>query len=48
VQLRVAAANMLRRDYDTANTVLAAQADETADAVTRTFMSWTTRVEIKF
>jgi iron complex outermembrane receptor protein len=46
VQLRVAASNMLRRDYETANTATGSM-DETADVVTRTFVAWTTRLEIK-
>jgi len=48
VQLRVAASNMLRRDYETANAVIAGPTDQTADAVTRTFLAWTTRLEVKF
>jgi len=47
VQLRAAASNMTRRDYETANAVTG-PTDETADVVTRTFVAWTTRLEIKF
>jgi outer membrane receptor for ferrienterochelin and colicins len=47
VQLRIAASNMLRLDYETANSVESAQIDETADAFTRTFLAWTARLEIK-
>jgi outer membrane receptor for ferrienterochelin and colicins len=48
VQLRVAGSNLLRRNYQTANAVSSDSVDQTADVVTRTFVAWTARLEIKF
>jgi outer membrane receptor for ferrienterochelin and colicins len=48
VQLRLAAANLLHRDYLTGNEVIADGTDQLADVVARTYIAYTARLEIKF
>jgi len=51
VRLRVSVSNALHKDYETSNTVLmetpTGTAFEDADAVARTYIAWTVRLEIK-
>jgi iron complex outermembrane receptor protein len=50
-RLRVSVSNALHRDYETSNTVLldtpAGPASEDADAVARSYIAWSVRLEIK-
>ncbi len=47
-RLRLAASNLLHRDYLTANAVLVpGQADQTAEVYNRSYMAWTLRLELK-
>jgi iron complex outermembrane receptor protein len=51
VRLRVSVSNALHKDYETSNAVLldtpAGTASEDADAVARTYIAWSVRLEIK-
>jgi iron complex outermembrane receptor protein len=48
VQLRIAAANLLHRDYFTGNEVDADGTDQLAEVDARTYIAWTARLEIRF
>jgi iron complex outermembrane receptor protein len=48
VQLRLAIANLLHRDYITGNTVSSDVTDQTANVLARTYVAWTARLEVKF
>jgi len=47
-QLRLSAANLLHANYDTGSGYVFGSIDQTAETITRTFLSWSARLEIKF
>jgi len=47
-QLRLSASNLLHADYDTANQTLFGSTSQLASTVTKTYLSWAARLEVKF
>ncbi|GAB2181049.1 hypothetical protein DLREEDagrD3_12720 [Denitratisoma sp. agr-D3] len=47
-QLRLSAANLLHADYDTANQAVFGSTSQSASTVTKTYLSWAARLEVKF